>query len=270
MRNRPWPLVLLAVIQILTPLFTIGFNAVALRVPPSFVLEWILQRPPLEVFERLFLMPIAGIAILRMRRWTYVVFFLAMLWSVASKLQDWRYATHNHSALSLAVIYLFQILLAVYFLLPSVRRTYFDPAVRWWESKPRYELKLPGRLTTPAGARGVTVLNVSEGGVFVTSADPVAQGQRLELRFDVLGQPFALSGEVVHERQAEGRLFYGIRFDHTPETGRRMQRLTQALELLGFQDRTPMLPWFRSLVEWAVTLLRTGRGLTPELKFRRK
>jgi hypothetical protein len=257
----------LALFQILTPVFTVLFNAAALHVSPSFVLGWILNRPGLEVFESLALMPIAGLAILRMRRWSYLVFCLAMLWSIAANLRHWQYASSNYSALSIATVYLFQLGLAVYFLLPAVRRTYFDPTVRWWESKPRYELKVPARL----GEHDGTILNVSEGGVFVETRDRLPMGQKLTLQFDILGQSFGIVAAVVHERESReggGALHYGLRFEHTQETERRFRNLTRGLQLLGFQDRSKRLPGFQSFREWFSTLLKTGRGLTPEARGR--
>ncbi|OFZ81500.1 MAG: hypothetical protein A2603_04655 [Bdellovibrionales bacterium RIFOXYD1_FULL_55_31] len=272
MKTRPWPLVVLAIIQVLTPIFNVLFNAWVLGVSPSVVLTWMFQRPWLEIFQTLALMPIAGYAVFRMKKWSYPVFFGAIFWSMLANLQHWQYVTSQMPSWAFLFVYGCDILLVSYFLLPAVRATYFDPRVRWWESKPRYELKLEVRaeLSQNEVLEGL-ILNVSEGGAFVHFDRKLAVGDIVNLRFEIIHQEFMIPGKVVYARAESGQdPFYGVQFIHSKATVRRFQNLVRGLKALGFQDRSSLKPWFRDLQDWLVQLFKTGRGWIPELQYRKK
>lgn len=269
MRTRPWPLVILALIQILTPAMNILFNSVALKVSPAQVLFWVFQRPPHEIFESMALMPIAGFAIYQMKKWSYPVFLGSMAWSIYSNVRHWQYASSHYSISTVLMVYFFEIVLVLYFLVPAVRRTFFDPTIRWWESKPRYELKLNSELVVSGKSLPTHILNLSEGGAFVSGAHQIALGEPIELNFDVLSLPFSAVGKIVHVRDlGNGHTCFGIQFEHTRETEKRLRDLTKGLKSIGFQDRTQSKSWHESLTEWALTLLKTGKGWRPEYRVR--
>lgn len=267
MRTRPWPLVLLALAQILSPVFTVLFNAWVLDVHPRHVLGWIFLRSPLEIFESLLLMPIAGIAIYRMKRGSYAIFFAALTWALVSNFKQWSYASHAISLPAIVGMYVAQLALAGYFLMPSVRRTYFDPRVRWWESKPRYELKAPAVLEVGSEKGEGELLNVSEGGAFLATARTWNTGEKAKLTFWIMSQEFQIEGRVVHARElSPERRCYGIEFIHTPESQKRFRGVARGLAELGFQDRTPRPNPLKDLRDWAVRLVKTGKGWTPEIR----
>lgn len=279
MQQRPWPLVVLAVFQLLTPLFNILFNAWFLHVSPQIVTLWLFQRPTLEIFEALALMPIAGISIYLMKRWSYIVFFIALIWSTLGNLRYWDYAINTLPHLSLIMMMALNLGLVTYFLLPAVRITYFNPKVRWWESKPRYPLQLPIKISkqTPSGTpehgphypwqfQG-TVQNISESGIFLQYKEGLALNETIRIGFDILGQWFEVSGVVVHQRRVNtGDLCYGIQFLHNSETARRFGGLAKALKFLGFQSPATAQSRLRLFTDWLKRLLTTGKGLLPEVR----
>jgi hypothetical protein len=177
---------------------------------------------------------------------------------------------------TLVFVYGIEIALVSYFMLPAVRATYFNPRVRWWESKPRYELKLPAHLKVGVESLDAQVVNVSEGGVFIRTGRNLPLGDSVGLRFEILGQAFEVDGRIVHVRKAVDSgagvdaFWHGMEFAHTFDTSRRFQGLSKALRELGFQDRTPREPLFVSFKDWTSNLLRTGKGLTPDLGTRPK
>ena len=267
MRTRPWPLVLLALVQLLTPVVNVLFNAWVLRVSPLQILTWLLQRPWIDIFEALLLMPIAGIAIFRMRRWSYAVFFVAMVWSIYGSVKHWQYASSTLSAPLLILLYVLEIALVIYFLTPEVRTTYFDPRVRWWESKPRYELKVPGEIRSQSQKYDASILNVSEGGAFLSTSQKLEVGKPLELHFSILSQPFSVTGKLVHTRDlGNGVSCYGMQFIHSAESAKKFRGLTRGLEEIGFQERSGRKPMYQEFFDWLRTLLTTGRGWRPDVK----
>lgn len=54
-----------------------------------------------------------------------------------------------------------------YFINPRVRHLYFDPKLRWWRSKPRYETHLPFMTSHTAQWDYPILRNISEGGCFI-------------------------------------------------------------------------------------------------------
>lgn len=224
-------------LQLLTPVGTVLFNAWALGVKPGYVLGWLFERPWIEIFEALALMPLAGLAIYRMRTWSYLVFFALVGWSFYRNLARWDYASQTHSTGVVIAVYALQLGLALYFFLPSVRKVYLDARVRWWESKPRYPLGVAG---TVDGAP-VLIENLSEGGVLVRSEGSsrrLEPPSRITLAFRVLGVEFSLPSQVMYAREVSpGVVAYGLRFEHSPESRRRMVSLARGLRYVGLAGR---------------------------------
>ncbi len=270
MKVRPWPLIILAILQFFSPVATVFFNAAILDVKPIYVLRWILEKSPLQVFEVLFLMPIAGLAILQMKRWSYIVFFVAMSWSLVSELQKFHYTTATISPWLVALVYALPIGLAVYFMIPSVRQTYLDPRVRWWEAKRRFLLASPTTLSSEGNLLHGRMENISEGGAFLLQeGKPLEIGRELRLRFQVISEEFSVPVVVMYciQRPAQPPA-YGVRFLHSPQTRRQFRKLARALNLIGIAHRDAdfVQPWYEGIRDWAITVLKTGKGLVPDVK----
>jgi len=161
---------------------------------------------------------------------------------------------------------LLQIVLVTYFLLPAVRTPFFNPRVRWWETKPRYELRLPVGLRKDPQAAWLQsmILNLSEGGCFLEASDRLENGDTFDIAIDVFTQKFEVKGKVVHAREiAGGQRCYGIQFLHQAGSAERFRNLVAGLERIGFRDRTRPATLWASFSQWFSTLLRSGKGLTP-------
>jgi hypothetical protein len=269
MKTRPWPLVVLAVLQIGAPAASILMSAFAYQTSPFQVLYWLFQRPLLEIFEFFFLMPIAGVAIYQMKRWSYVVFFATMAWSLWTKMRHWDFAMGSVSTGLLLGVYGAQGALALYFLLPAVRRTYFDPAVRWWESLPRFMIHAPASIQKGGVAYESKIFDLSEGGARVRCATPLVPGEELVLSFMVLSRSFSVPSRVLHVLQtpADGQSF-GVSFMHNEQSAAQFKGLARGLGMMGFPDRQERRPFLQSLREWGLRLVKTGKGFLPEPKFR--
>jgi hypothetical protein len=269
MKTRPWPLVILAVLQFFAPLATILFNSAMLGVKPTYVLGWILEKSWFQIFETLLLMPIAGIAIYQMKRWGYFVFFACMGWGLGSNIQALSNSPGSNAIWFLLVVFALPVVLALYFLLPSVRRTYFDPSVRWWEAKRRYLLEIPILVEIDGKELNGKLQNISEGGVALTLEESqLRDAQQIPLRFNVAGVDFKIHGMVMYSMQpASGPRAYGVRFLHTRETAHRYAELMRGLELIGVvhRDQDAIQPWYLGVRDWLVTLLTTGKGLVPDV-----
>ena len=106
------------------------------------------------------------------------------------------------------------------------------------------------------------MLNLSEGGAFIKTSSKVQQGFQTTLFFKFLNISLALPATVVHVRK-RGVKGLGLQFRHTDETEAQLRQITETLRTFGVQQRlqTPD----SSFHFWATRLMRTGKGLLPEL-----
>ena len=130
----------------------------------------------------------------------------------SSKGQPWSLISH-------LAIYLFSL---SYFINPRVRHLYFDPKLRWWRTKPRFETYLPMIAQRNNLWDYPVVKNISEGGCFIETQQlgSVAENILLSIPLPI---PLSLSviqieGEIRWISQAPNRTGMGIQFKKTTET----------------------------------------------------
>lgn len=103
-----------------------------------------------------------------------------------------------------------------YFINPRIRHLYFDPKMRWWRTKPRYETNLPCLVNHQSQWHYPVLRNLSEGGCFVETPHPLDQSAVLQLTIPL---PYPLnvsvirtSGEVRWVSKNPMRMGMGIQF----------------------------------------------------------
>ena len=204
-----------------------------------------------------------------MRRWSYGIFLGALGWSAYRNIAHWDYASTLVPLPALLFVYLSEVAFVGYFLLPAVRTTYFDPNVRWWEHKPRYMLDLVAQALMAGKPRSARVLNVSEGGAFISLPEKLERGAEMMLSFTVITLPYTVPGKIMHVRDTgNGTWCYGVQFQHTSDTADQLQNLARALDILGYNERDGRQHWMAEFRAWLGTLLKTGRGWVPEVQKR--
>ena len=82
----------------------------------------------------------------------------------------------------------------VYFINPRVRHLYFDPKLRWWRTKPRYETHIPFMMRHDKDWQYPILRNISEGRCFIETPHPF----KLNETFDIaIPLPVPLSVSVI-------------------------------------------------------------------------
>src|SRR5690606_15636441 len=71
------------------------------------------------------------------------------------------------------VIALTAVAVFLYFLSPTVRETFFDRRVRWWETKARYNVLIPCWIQSGGDEIQTDILNISHSGAFVAERDGI-------------------------------------------------------------------------------------------------
>jgi hypothetical protein len=264
-------LVLLALFQILSPLSSVAVNCGLLGVGPTDYLAALFTQPWLQIFDFLFLMPVAGIAIYAMKRWSYPVFLAALAWSGYANFT--QYATHPTMIPVGALIFVYAVNLSLvaYFLIPAVRATYMDPGVRWWEAKPRYFADIAAQYQPAVDGPWVDarIGNLSETGIYLEIARPTIPvphvNDSIRLRFQILGQDFFVTGQIIYISTSRTLWSCGMRLEHSRATRADFGRLTRALESLLVPREPQRIPHLRGLNSWIRLALQTGEGWVPRL-----
>lgn len=265
MKRRPWPIIILAFIQILMPFFNILMNAWLENVSPDIYFRAFVHfQPPAKVATFFLLYLISGAAIFLMKKWSYAVFLLITSWNILSNIiiwvRDYYPSSHSlwtdHSFWILVLANLTNIAFVTYYLLPSVRKVYFDRTVRWWESKPRFLLKILANFQQNKNPQSIpcTICDLSMGGAFIETSQQLAMGDTITLSIPLYDRSIQIKSTVIHKREgnsspeAKG---YGLQFQRNPETDKKIKNLTACLRSFGFPLRWEPESTWESFVDWA-------------------
>ena len=104
----------------------------------------------------------------------------------------------------------------------KVRKPYFNPKIRWWETATRLRVDLPANLYINGQKNEVLVLDVSTTGCFVEFDLPLEVGQtsKIDINHDLL--KFESDGLVV--RKSENPIGYGIKFENTSKGNAKLMK----------------------------------------------
>ncbi len=262
-------MILLALIQILMPAFSLILNAALIPVSPWLYLQAFWEvRTSTEILLFFVPFPLAGLAILAMKSWSYPVFLAVLLWSMGSNFWLWwRGEALTNSIFVLLFITLVNLIFVTYYLLPAVRRVYFDRRIRWWENQPRFSVSFPGQVETAKYSLPCKIRDLSEGGVFFESTADLRQGESLTLTFDIAGQKFSFPGQILHCRtSADETKGFGVKLNLSREERHQIRDLIFALRLLGFQIKNAGDDFLTSFRFWLKDLLHgRRRAFLPEV-----
>ncbi len=165
----------------------------------------------------------------------------------------------------LVMLYIVNIGVVGYFLIPAVRSLYFDPRLRWWESKPRYHFERECEVIVGEQKTKGTIKNISEGGAFVIVEKTPKDESTALILFENDGVRLEVSAQVIiHDKTQE--MGFGARFQHTDVTLKQVQDLVQKLHKEGkiLQNRRPSPE--DAIQYWAKQVVTFKGGLVPNIK----
>jgi hypothetical protein len=266
MKRRPWILVVLAVVHVCAPAGNLLMNAAWAHIPfwryiEIFFQPWNLERQ----WPHLVIPVLAGIAIYLCRSWSFWVYLLCMCVLFTLSYFGYKERAGSVSLAWLITVYVANIAVVGYFLLPAVRAVYMDPRLRWWQTKPRYKADIQARcrdLAAPEFSAG-HVVNFSEGGLFLKSDWHPADHSTIQVLFDFQGEAYEFTGEVIHHQQRLQQGF-GVKFIESAASRSRAKKVTAELGAMGLliKDRSPAGD--EHFLNWLKRLMKTGKGFFPE------
>lgn len=262
MKSRPWPIVILAWIHLLSPIGNVLVSAHLMHVSLYSYYNLVIRQTSLFDNVNFFLLfPVAAFAIYACKSWSYPIFLSVASWSFYQNFMSWRHFPLLMTPATLVAVYAVNIAVVGYFLIPSVRAPYFNPRLRWWESKPRYTIDIEVEVDGKAGV----ITNISEGGAFLKTARKLSVGEDVRVQSRFYGLPLEFFGKVVYSRPGDAR-GYGIQFHDLAQSAKRnLKRLCRAFYLMRVERRPDYTRWYQSFGIWVSQLVRTGKGWVPEI-----
>lgn len=271
MERKPWPIVVLAIIHFLEPVFKILFYSILWGMPVRRFLTYMqYQSSPLELFLFLAAFPLAGAAIIAVKKWSLPAFIAIQLVTLGGHIYYHSTAPNAFPLYLIISLTLMNLAVLTYFLLPAVRIAYLDPKIRWWEAKPRYLVDWKAKATQGKSTVEVTVSNISEGGMFVqgpSKSAALAVEEPIRVEFNFVNTEMSVPGRIRHFSAGTGAPKYGIQFtDLSREEKSKLRKCARVLATLDYPRQGVHEDPIESFKAWAKTLFTTGKGLFPEVK----
>lgn len=234
MKNKPIIITVLSVLCFIEPLIKVLYFKASTKFDFVVIITNLMARNSFkEVIDFWLIFPLAGLLIMKLRKWTYFS-FLGVLAYINYNIftyekYTWPYNSETPFMYNYMVAFL-SLGVFAYFISPNTRETFFDRRVRWWESKTRFNVqincKLQGQhLTFPS-----TIMNLSQTGAFVQESKYMKVGDLLQMEFNFLGQVLSLPVQVMNKHHMKGVSGFGLEFKF--KTFRQSVEMSKVMKIL--------------------------------------
>lgn len=203
MIRRPWPILLLAILQFLTPViylsFAAGFYGISFASATREIYE---LSSSLRLFE-IFLLPlILGTLIVLTKRTAYFIAMVGCIYGIVRGIFEFIASNQTDPVFPIIVSNVFCVAAIAYLARPKARNIYFDPRLRWWETDVRYVVDLPASITrVGASPMKTTLQNIAAGGAGLeTLHSGFLKGEIVTLEFQHEGTIYNLNAKIMWER----------------------------------------------------------------------
>jgi hypothetical protein len=284
MKRRPWPIVILAFLQIFCePVSNFLLSAHYSHMTPACYWAIAVAQNQWLALSYILLLPVVmGASVYAMKRWSYGIFVAGATWMLFRNLQLDNVATISFPIF--VSLYLGNIAFVGYFLLPKVVRPFINKQLRWWETKPRFIVNFMGRvvaMNSEAGSEEIRLLDLAEGGCFIASVQPLNVNKLFELRFSTDTESLiALKGRTVFSRKlnserdvsatAAGFMHgYGFQFTEiAPDHKKSLAAVLQKLQKAKAPQLSSATNSKDDFLNWLKDLRHSRSGLVPQLETR--
>ncbi len=264
MKTRPWPLVILAIAHLLAPVGNLIINAF-LRNVTVWRYFLAMVEPNNVIHASIFLgIPVVSAWLIYMcKEWSYRAYLCVMSVPFIYSYMSWRESSTALPLSALLSFYIINSIVVGYFVLPAVRRVYFDPKLRWWEAKPRFGTHSQTPVSIGDKRFDGLIRNISEGGIFWESTASIPENQELTIEFTGPTGKFNLKGQAIYHR-LQDPIGYGIKFDLDPVNEEKLLMLIARLKDEGaiLVNRAPGVE--DSFSFWIKSLFKSKRAWLPQ------
>jgi len=232
MRNKPWWIVLIGILHILEPVMSISINYFGFNNTPLDLINFAIRTDNYFIIFSKFLFPLAGISIIMYRKWSLPVFWLIELFVIVLNIKNIGiFFKYDYNLLAWFYINgtIFNIVVTSYLLLPSVRKSFFDSSLHWWKNKERFPMSVAGKTFFDGKEAELSIVNISESGLFFTSKVQIPLDVKLDLIFNYDELDLNLSGRCVYFNEARD----GYGFELTMLTRKQKKSLRVLMKILN-------------------------------------
>lgn len=265
MKRKPWPIIILALLHWLTPIWNVLVNSFYYRIPlDRFLNALLFPQNRLHLLVLIFLPLAAGTLIFTCRRWSYFAYFLLMSGAFAYSLITTK-AFFLQNILFISALYIVNILGVGYFLIPNIRKIYFNPRLRWWQSKPRFATDFLARLSDGEKSLGDGhIKNISTGGFFIITDVPLETEQNVRVSFKMNDQECSVQASTVFKKSSPPA-GYGFKVEALEARRSGLRKIVSALRSSGslVEDRAPGPD--DHFLAWAKKAVRYPRAWVPDV-----
>jgi Tfp pilus assembly protein PilZ len=271
MIRKPWPIIIIAFIFFLIPIVNVLGTYYFIKSEYLFS-DYIksLFFDSVNIFPLFnMIVPslVAGIAVYNVKKWSYPVFLISMAWITLQMF--YKFSAQEIQTSDFLVTIIIPMIINIgyvsYVLLPKVRAPFFDPRLRWWETKPRYVFSTEIEITNGETITEGKMTNISEGGLFAVTSGAIEPNSIVKLKLTILDMPLEINAKVVY-RKPDGAS-HGLQFhDVNANQKRVLKKIVGHLKNIKCPETRPVPKWNEDLVQWFKTLITTGKGLVPEIQ----
>lgn len=216
MRNKPIIFTILSVLCFVEPLIKVLYFKAATEFEFPVIFENLRARNSfVDVVDFWFVFPVAGLLILKLRRWTYFA-FMSVLAYIIYNLSTYERYTWPYNAESPFmyhyIVAMLSVAVFVSFLFPQLRRPFFDRRIRWWEPEARYNVSIACTIHSEFLTYSSEIINISKSGAFLIDTTYFRKGERLKMEFRFMDQVVSIPIEVKNKHTLKGKDGYGVRF----------------------------------------------------------
>ena len=216
MKNKPLFFSMISILCIIEPLIKVLYFKAITHFDFMVIMSNLVARDSFrDVFDFWLVYPLAGLLLLKLRKWTYFAFMTLLAYIVYNittyEKYTWPYNSDSPFMYHYLVV-IMAVMLFMVFLLPGVWEPFFDRRVRWWEPKVRYPAGINCALKNENLIFASEIINISLTGAFLKESSYFRVGDKLDLEFSFLGKEVCLPVTVVHKHSLAGRHGYGVQF----------------------------------------------------------
>lgn len=217
MKNKPLIFTIISLLCLIEPVIKVLYFKAITHFDFMVIMTNLMTRDSFrDVFDFWLVYPLAGLLIIKLRKWSYFSFMGMLVYIVYNILTyeryTWPYYSESPFMYHYAVVSV-SVMVFLMFLLPGVREPFFDKRVRWWEPQARYAVGINCSLKNDSLIFPSEIINISMSGAFLKDSSYFKVGDKLDLEFNFLGQDVSLPVMVIHKHSTNGRNGYGVKFN---------------------------------------------------------
>lgn len=219
MKNKPLLFTVLSILCFIEPVIKVLYFKAITKFDFLVIFANLQSRNTfMEVVDFWLIFPIAGLLIMKLRKWTYIAFMSILFYINYNIFTYEKYTWPYNSDTPFMYNYVVAVacmLIFAYFLSPKAREPFFEKRARLWEVKTRYNVQIQCKLQGTNLTFPSTIMNISQTGVFVHDSKYMNVGDMLMIEFNFLGQTISLPVQVMNKHKSGGVMGFGLQFKYS-------------------------------------------------------